>query len=183
MEKNITLLTLPFICFLILSCSMETVRDNMLVEGENGFNFVESKAQWKDLKKKNGNSYEYTIREQSWTGVGSDTRILVTRGKVTARYFTAFQMSDEDGSIEYTGGYEEVDKKDIGTHEEGAPPINIDGLYQTCLSKYLVVDPDSNTVYFDTNEEGVISLCGYVPIGCVDDCFEGINMSHFAWRK
>ncbi|MGA9326262.1 MAG: hypothetical protein WBV47_09460, partial [Salegentibacter sp.] len=66
-------------------------------------------------------------------------------------------------------------------HEEGAEALNIDELYDVCISKYLVVSPAENTVYFNTWGEGVISTCGYVPDGCMDDCFIGFEMSHFEW--
>ena len=183
MEKNYNLIMLPFILFLVFSCSMESVRENLLIEGEHGFNFTESKSQWDELKKRNGNSYEYTLLEQSWTGVGSETTITVEKGKVVGRDFVAFVISEEDGTKEITDTYKEESKKEIGTHSLGAPPQSIDDLYKTCVSEYLIADPDSNTVYFDTNEEGIIALCGYVPVGCGDDCFKGIVISHFAWKN
>ena len=183
MEKNYTLMTLPFILFLVLSCSIESVRENLLIEGEHGFNFRESKSQWDELKKRNGNSYNYTMVEQSWTGVGSETTIHVEKGKVVARYFIAFIISEEDGTKEITDTYSEESKKDLGKHSLGAPPYSIDDLYKTCVSKFLIADPDYNTVYFDTNEEGVIALCGYVPVDCGDDCFKGLVISHFAWKN
>lgn len=182
MEKIYTILMLPLFLFLMFSCSMDALQENIQIEGEHGYNFRESKAAWDELKRKNGNSYEYTILEQSWTGTGSETTIDVEKGRVIGRYYLAFEISDEDGSKEITDSYEETSKKEIGSHSLGAPPHTIDDLYKTCISEYLIVDPDSNEVYFETNEEGVMILCGFVPIGCQDDCYRGIRISAFSWK-
>lgn len=182
MERNYTIL-LPFVFILVLSCSLEAVRENLLIEGEHGFNFRESKTQWDELKKNNGNSYEYTLKTLSFSGYGSETTMYVEKGKVVERHFTAFIISEEDGSKTVIESYHEDTKKELGSHEAGAPPQTIDDLYKTCLSKYLIADPNLNSVYFDTNAEGVIALCGYVPVGCADDCFEGLVISHFAWKN
>lgn len=165
---------------ILFSCSLETFNDNLEEKGENGYTFSESRKQWKKLKGKNGNSYEYVMLEQSFTGFGSETTITVKKGKVISRLFHTFIISDEDGTKTLTFVYSE-DRESLGTHEEGALPVTIDELYKTCLSQYLIADPETNTVYFDTNEEGVISLCGYVPVGCQDDCFTGITISSFNW--
>lgn len=182
MEKKYTIALLPFTFLLIFSCSVDALQENLTLEGEYGFNFRESKAEWDKLKKKNGNSYVYTILEQSWTGHGSETTIEVVKGKVTGRYYIAFEISDEDGSKNITDSYEETLRKDIGKHDAGAPPYTMDDLYRTCISEYLVADPDTNEVYFETNEEGVMMLCGFVPLGCHDDCYRGIRISYFAWK-
>lgn len=182
MEKIYLFALLPFTLFLMFSCSVETLQENLTIEGEHGYNFRESKAEWDVLKKKNGNSYSYTILEQSWTGAGSETTIIVEKGKVVSRNYIAFVISDEDGHKEITDSYEEKSRKEIGKHSSGAPPHTMDDLYKTCISQYLVVDPDANQVYFETNVEGVMMLCGFVPAGCHDDCYRGIRISHFSWR-
>ena len=181
MEKNYDLLMLLFLLLTFFSCSIEAVRENLLLEGEYGYNFRESKSQWDKLKREHGNSYEYTLMEQSWTGHGSETTMKVENGKVVARYFEAFIISDEDGSKKITDSYREESKKEIGSHEEGAPPLSIDDLYKTCLAEYLIFDPGANMVYFETTKDGIIALCGYVPTGCADDCFQGLKISYFSW--
>ncbi len=181
MEKIYTLISLPFL-LLIISCSLDSVGENILKEGENGYNFRESKAAWDDLKKENGNSYEYTILEESWTGIGNETTILVEKGKVLSRYYKAFIISQENGTKEITDTYEETSRKDIGKHAAGAPPLLMDDLYKTCISQYLIVDPDTNEVYFETDDTGVMTLCGFSSIGCNDDCYKGIRISKFNWK-
>lgn len=182
MEKCFSIFMLPVTCMLFFSCSVGAMQDKLSIEGEHGYDFRESRTAWKDLKKENGNSYVYTVLEQSWTGHGSETTIEVQKGKVKSRSYVAFTISDEDGSRSITESYEETSKKEIGSHSLGAPPYTIDDLYRTCISKYLTVDHDTNEVLFDTNEEGVITLCGFVPAGCQDDCYRGIRISSFSWR-
>ena len=158
------------------------MQEKLSVEGEHGFNFQESKSAWKKLKKEHGNSYVYTVLEQSWTGHGSETTIEVEKGKVKGRSYIAFTISDEDGSRSITDRYEERSRREIGSHSLGAPPYTIDDLYSTCISKYLTVDHKANEVFFETNEEGVLMLCGFVPVGCQDDCYRGIRISSFSWK-
>lgn len=168
------------IVFVLSACSLEALKDNLVVTGESGYNYRDSRKQWMRLKAEHKNSYQYSILELSFTNNGSETTITVKNGKVTARDYEAFLISEEDGSRTILSTYSE-EKKDLGTHTEGAPPVTIDDLYDTCLAKYLTVDPETNTVYFDTNESGVISLCGFVPDLCQDDCFVGFDISGFSW--
>lgn len=169
-----------FIIVLVLSaCSLEALKDNLVVTGKSGYNYTESRKQWMRLSAEHKNSYRYSILELSVTNYGSETTITVKNGKVTARNYEAFLIS-QDGSRIVLSTYSEK-KKDLGTHAEGALPVTMDDLYDTCLGDYLIVDPETNTVYFDTNETGVISLCGFVPELCQDDCFVGFEISNFSW--
>ncbi|SOC80382.1 hypothetical protein SAMN06296241_1931 [Salinimicrobium sediminis] len=180
MKKLYLIFVLP-VAFMFVSCSADAMQSILDIEGEHGYDFRESRAAWKDLKKEHGNSYAYTILEQSFTGAGSETTIEVEEGKVKRRHYIAFIISDEDGSKSITDSYEEDTKKELGSHSLGAPPYTIDHLYSTCLSKYLTVNTDANEIFFETNEVGVMMLCGFVPIGCQDDCYRGIRISEFHW--
>lgn len=182
MKKTCLTLAAPFLLFIFLSCSMESVRENVDKEGEHGYNFRESKHQWDRLKARNGNSYLYVFLEQSFAGFGSETTIEVERGKVIARHFVAFEISDNDGSRTVLYTYSETLRHELGTHPEGAPPRTMDELYRSCVAQYLIADPDANDVYFETNEQGVMMLCGFVPHDCQDDCYRGIRLSHFEWK-
>ncbi|WP_423818695.1 hypothetical protein V5739_14110 [Salinimicrobium sp. TIG7-5_MAKvit] len=180
--KKLYLIFVLSVTFVLNSCSVDTMQNRLDVEGEHGYDFRESRAAWKDLKREQGNSYTYTILVQSWTGYGSETTIKVEGGKVKKRYYVAFIISEEDGSRTVTETYEENTKKELGSHAVGAPAYTIDHLYTTCLSKYLTVDHETNKVFFDTNDDGVMMLCGYMPAGCQDDCFRGIKISEFNWK-
>lgn len=152
------------------------------IKGDSGVSYNDSKVLWEELKATNGNSYNYTIRFLSFAGFGSNTTITVTDGLVTERHYEAFEQREENGGLveEITETYTETGDE-IGSHKDGAEPLTVDELYELCISKYLVVNQAQNTLYFNTSEEGVISTCGYVPDGCMDDCFIGFQMSHFEW--
>ncbi|MGB7843176.1 MAG: hypothetical protein WBL21_10315 [Salinimicrobium sp.] len=168
------------VIFVLNACSIQDLKKNLVVTGESGYNFTESRKQWVRLSAEHKNSYSYSILELSVTNNGSETSITVKNGKVTARDYEAFLISEEDGSRTILSTYSEK-KNELGKHAEGASPVTIDDLYETCLADYLVVDTEANTVYFDTNETGVISLCGFVPNLCQDDCFVGFDISSFSW--
>tara|TARA_R110000851_G_scaffold279768_1_gene433063 strand:- start:472 stop:612 length:141 start_codon:yes stop_codon:yes gene_type:complete len=44
-----------------------------------------------------------------------------------------------------------------------------------------VVDKEKNTLYFETEINGIMTLCGFVPNGCADDCYQGISIDSFEW--
>lgn len=180
-KLKIKISLLSFSLFL-LACSPDLYAPNLRVTGENGYNYLQSEKEWKNLKSSHENSYSYSIGEQSVSGFGSETTITVIDGHVVSRKYEAFLMSENDGSKEITETYSETED-DLGSHSEGAPPVILDELYEDCGTEYLMVDPETNTIYFDTNEEGVISLCGHVPELCGDDCFVGFRLTKFEWLK
>lgn len=182
MEKTYINRIVPLILLLFMGCSMDHIHENVDKEGEYGFNFRESKIEWEKLKARNGNSYIYSVMEESFTGRGSETTITVVRGRVISRYFEAYLVSENDGTKEVLYTYREESKNELGSHQEGALPLTMDELYRSCVSQYLIADPDSNEVYFETNDRGIMMLCGFVPFGCQDDCYRGIRISHFSWK-
>ena len=164
------------------SCSSEEYAPNLLITGENGYNYVQSQKEWIKLKKKHKNSYQFTVLEQSFSGFGSETTITVVDGDVVSRKYESYRISDEDGSKEMIDSYFE-ENEELGSHSEGWPPEDLDKMYRDCGSDYLMVDRETHTLYFDTNEEGVMTLCGNVPDLCGDDCFEGFSISLFEWLE
>jgi hypothetical protein len=64
----------------------------------------------------------------------------------------------------------------LNTHNDGAPAITLDEIYEKARTEYLTVDKKKNTVYFEVNYEGLLSSAGYVPEGCMDDCFYGVHI-------
>lgn len=164
------------------SCSSEMYAPNLLVTGDSGYNYVQSQKEWNKLKKRHQNSYQYTVLEQSFSGFGSETTITVINGDVVSRKYESFSISEEDGTKEIIDSYVE-EKEELGMHDEGWPPVDLDEMYKDCGTDYLMVDPDSHTLYFDTNEDGVMTLCGNVPELCGDDCFNGFSITNFQWLK
>ena len=177
-----------FLLFLFLFVACEKNEDTIRIEwstltnlrGASGLSYLESLEKWNDLKERNGNSYVYQTAFTSWAGFGSITEIRVEDGKVTSRKYQSFSYNDMTGEREVTFSYSET-ASNLGSNQEGAAPLTIDEMYGTCVSQYLVVDENSNTIYFETESDGLMTLCGFVPNNCVDDCFMGISIDAFEW--
>lgn len=179
MKISTSFFSLLFLVFL-LSCSTDD--NNSEITGSSGISYKDSKASWPELKKINGESYSYTTRFDSWTGFSNKTIITVQDGVVIKREYFAYETSvnPEGEVVEELDSYTETGEE-IGTHERGFKPLLVEELYETCISEYLTVNEEENKIYFDTDEDGIISNCGFVPKGCVDDCFSGFRIDEFKW--
>ncbi|SCW47000.1 hypothetical protein [Mucilaginibacter sp. NFR10] len=69
------------------------------------------------------------------------------------------------------------DKNSLNQHDAGAASITLDQVYQKAKNEWLSTDKKKNTIYFETNNNGMISNASYVPNGCQDDCSTGISIS------
>ncbi len=122
------------------------------------------------------NSYTYVVYGGSAFGYYSETKITVQNGVVVARDYSSFIL--EDKSINGTGlkltDQWHEDKNSLNQHIAGAAPINLGQVYKKAKNEWLKADKKKNTIYFETNNNGMISNASYVPIGCQDDCSVGI---------
>jgi hypothetical protein len=162
--------------------SLSTLSTLTTLMSENEISYKESLNKWNELKNDNGNSYTYQTTFLSWAGFGSTTEFKVIDGKITTRIYHEFRTNDKTGERNIIESYKE-DEDTLGSHEKGASLLTIDELYSSCASNYLVVDKDKNTIYFKTNINGLMTLCGFVPNGCADDCYVGISIDSFEWIK
>ena len=138
--------------------------------------FSNSQSAWTELKNENGSSYTYTSGFSSFSGFRSTTEIKVVDGQVAQRSYTAFNdMNEEIESYVETG-------EEIGKDERGAAAVTIDELYTSCASEYLSVNSDKNEIFFETGDAELMTLCGFVPKNCADDCFQGVRINTFTWN-
>jgi hypothetical protein len=153
---------------------------------ENLKEYKASLENWKYLKLINGVYYKYEISTNSVFGFGSTTQITVENDIVVSRTYESYSIYDANNN--YLGfenrlilnSYTE-DLITLGSNTEGASPLTIDKLYDTCLSDYLSVDSDSNTITFNVDDFKIIKNCYYIPNGCQDDCTFGITITNFVW--
>ncbi len=148
--------------------------------GETGFSYMDSYDSWTQLKEQNGNSYKYQTTFTSWAGFGNTTEIMVENGVVTGRAYHEFVINDTTGEYKTMSSYIET-SSNLGSNEAGAELMTIDELYSTCASEYLIVKKSENRIYFETDTTGLMTLCGYVPNSCADDCYYGIRIDSFDW--
>lgn len=174
--------TMAFTACLVLSACKKDTHLSVLttLTGESGITYDESLEKWNALKALNGDSYIYQSTFVSWTGSGTITEIRVENGVATRRKYQAFETSGVKGERTVISSYVE-EERELGRDERGARPLTIDELYATCAKEYLIADTELNTLLFNTDSRGLMSLCGYVPDNCLDDCFQGVNIYGFDW--
>lgn len=176
--KNLIILSA---LLLLNACKIENNAVDPLtsIQGKEGFNYKQSIKKWKSLKEINGNSYEYETTISSWSGFKAVTTIKVINDKVVQRSYQATLPNTED-SVDTTQSYIE-NEDELGTHPNGTDAVTIDYWYNTCAAEFLSVNIEENTLYFETNTDGQLTVCGFVPEGCMDDCFTGVRISSFEW--
>lgn len=177
MSKN---LWLVIIFLIIQSCSDDDQPFDQIIT-KNGVDYFQSYENWLQFKEERGNSYYYHITFQSWTGNGNITEVRVKDDQVISRWYREVFVHASTGDRDTTDIYFE-DSSRLNSNPEGAPPLTIDELYTECVEQYLEVDPKHNEIYFDTNQQGLMASCGFVPKACVDDCFQGIRLTAIAWE-
>ena len=184
--KNLSIFGI--ILFDTLSCEdpgQENVHEISLLPtliSRDGKTYQESIDAWGELKVTNGDSYIYQTTHTSWSSHGNTTEIRVDDGVVTTRIYQEFKINPSNSDRTITYSYRE-DGDGVGSNPKGAEPLTIDELYQTCIKDFMTADVETNTVYFQTTTEGLMTLCGFVPEGCADDCYHGIRIYSFAWQR
>lgn len=154
------------ILMLLTSCKKD--------EGVKG-DFNASFKAWKKFKSSVNNSYQYTVVSGSWTGFGNETTIDVKNGKVIQRTYTATTMDGATGVKKIVEQWTE-DLTTLNVHNNGAAALTLDEIYMKAETEWLVNIKNADT-YLETKNQGMISMAGYVPKGCMDDCFTGITIS------
>lgn len=168
MKNKIYFITLLLIGSLISSCSSD---DELNYQND----FENSQNAWLNFKESSNNFYKYTVSGGSvFTTYGWETTITVSNGIIIQRDFT------------YTGNPENIpedklewteNENEINSHEysSAADALTLDEIYNKAEQEWLIKRDNAKT-YFETKNNGLISLCGYVENGCMDDCFVGITI-------
>jgi hypothetical protein len=156
-------------CITIIFIALSACKKDGIVYGGD---YSKSYQAWRDFKKANGDSYSYQVSTSSWIGIGSETTFTIKQGKITERSFVrkAYLTSGPSVVLEW-----KEDENQLGTHPEGATLMTMDEVYAKARDEWLLKRDNAHT-YFEAKNDGMISLCGYVPNGCQDDCFNGITI-------
>ena len=167
MKSKFYLIAFIFIGSLCLSCESDDI------SYQNSFE--NSLEVFETFKIETNNSYTYTVQNSSWAGWSTETKITVVNGVVTQRHFKYFIPADLDVNL----SDEELEwienGAEIGSHSSGAHALILDAIYDKAENEWLVKRKDAET-YFETDNNGLISVCGYTPDNCMDDCFSGIRI-------
>ena len=166
------MLSLLFVGLLCSSCSSDEEND-----------FDQSYQTWLDFKETSNNSYQYVVKTWSFVGISTETKITVSDGIVSKREFEYTEISDGMEIPEDELAWVEEEDQ-IGSHANGAEPLTLDEVYDKAKNIWLKgVDelgrdfPREVTISFETENQGMISVCGVTPKNCFDDCFSGIRIT------
>lgn len=158
-----------FIALSFLSCKKDVIQSD----------FAKSRDTWQDFKKESNNNYSYTVATYSWTGSSSNTVITVSNGVVAGRNFKAYRTDGQTGQKTEQESWTEI-AATLNSHTGGAEAITLDAVYEKAATVWLKADPKQNTISFEAKNNGMISGCGYIPNGCMDDCFIGITITEIS---
>jgi hypothetical protein len=182
MKKN-TLLLIYLVLISLSGCELGLLQSGKSTENKEVKGYQQSYEKWLSDKRAHKESYEYMVTFTSWAGFRENTTITVNRGVVTGRSYEAWKYKeDKPGEKEITAQWTE-NITNLNSHQEGATSQTLDKLYQQCSDNWLPVNPSQNTIYFENKNNGLLSLCGYVPKNCADDCFTGVRISEFNWLE
>ena len=186
---------LLFFTLIIFGCSKDEL------EYQNDFD--KSYNIWLQFNK-NNKSYSYTSQTSSWVGITSQTTITVENNQIIKRTFKYFRIGSKtipesgwtkslaiealkeigytDETIQSAFGDEIIDKlqwqenkENLGKHGNPNQLMTLEQIYDKTRHKWIIKRPEAK-IYFETKNNGLISLVGYTPNGCVDDCFIGIDI-------
>lgn len=160
--------------FLFIGIMLPSCDEDM----EFGSAYNKSYQAWLGFKDSSGNSYRYTVNGHSWVGLNWETIITVTNGQVTQREFRyTFIAPGADVTIPEEDLEWIETENELDTHESGpaADVQTMEQVYSKAKNDWLRARKNIEA-YFETENQGMISLCGYVPKGCADDCFRGIEI-------
>ncbi|MBD3626793.1 MAG: hypothetical protein HUJ21_01610 [Cyclobacterium sp.] len=144
---------------------------------EHQNDFEASQATWMNFKESSDNSYTYTVVFGSWVGFSWETTLTVIDGSVAKRHFKYTTLPEDlseeipEEELEWT-----EEEGELGSHQNGAEPLTLDEVYTKAQQEWLV-ERENAVTYFERENNGMISTCGYVENNCVDDCFIGIKIA------
>lgn len=170
--KTLRLLTVTLLVF-ATACKKDDIAKND--------EYNTSYKAWLSYKVNIHNSYRYTSGWGSWTGYGSETTIDVSNGKIISRDYIFFKgHNDGTGIVDTIKSWHE-DVATLNSHGQDAGDLmTMDDIYTKARTVWLKADIKKNDIYFETDKNGLLFSCGFVPKGCQDDCFSGINIKSIA---
>jgi hypothetical protein len=160
----------PLFCILLISFLFAACKKD-----ENVSKLDTSRKAWQAYKATINNSYTYKVYFGSVFGGYQETKITVQNGKVTERMYIVGIYRPNTQILDVKMTWTETGAE-IGTHKDGsADAITLDQVYVKAPS-LINVDHKKNDVYFEVDAKGLISSAGHSEKGCMDDCFNGINI-------
>jgi len=169
MKHQIRVIALLLICVLSIACSSDDL------DYQN--DFEKSQNNWLDFKTSSNDSYQYVVANGSvFTDYGWETSITVSNGVIIERHFkyTGNTENIPEDELEWTENATEINSV-AHDNSYAAEALTLDDIYLKA-EQYWLIKRKNATSYFEIENNGLISTCGYVEKGCMDDCFNGITI-------
>ncbi|WP_405604841.1 hypothetical protein [Polaribacter sp. Asnod1-A03] len=167
MKHKLYFIALLFINILTTSCSLDDI------DYQN--DFEKSQNNWLDFKESSNDSYKYLVSGGSvFTDYGWETTITVSNGVIIERHFeyTGNTVNIPVDQLEWTENENEINSTKY-EYSLAATALTLDEIYLKAEQDWLIKRKNA-TSYFESENNGLISTCGYVEKECMDDCFIGI---------
>jgi len=106
--------------------------------------------------------------EDGWASASFDDLL-------TGLGFTAEDFLEQEGRPFHEALQWTEMENELGLHEKtpASRVQTLDEVYETARTVWLKKRDDAE-IYFEVKNDGLISSAGFVPKGCMDDCFSGI---------
>lgn len=111
------------------------------------------------MKAKTGGRYRYRAGSFSWTGFGTTTWIWVEGGVAVRRTYSS-TYRDSLGKERPGNAWTETGDE-VGSRQEGHPPVLLDSLYRLCRES-LQVDTTAHRMYFSLDHNYILGSCGNI---------------------
>ena len=168
MRNRSYLITLLVISSFIVSCSSD---DDLNYQND----FQNSKNAWSNFKTSANDSYTYVVSGSSvFAAYSWETTITVSNGIIIQRDFKYIGSPENipEDQLQWT-----ENQNELNSHESSpaAEALTLDEIYNKAENQWLIKRKHTTT-YFESKNNGLLSTCGYVEKGCMDDCFVGIRI-------
>lgn len=173
-------LILMFSCFLI-AAQLALLADSPAEQ------LAKSKIKWAETKAKHGDTYNYTVRFQSFVGFGHSTTIFVEKGKVVKRQFEAWDSPKAPpvSGVAPMPGKTWVEEEDqIGKHQEGANAKTLDELYDVAEKVVHTKLENFQKLYLQMDNAGLLRHAFIVDTRIADDApRKGVAIENIQFKK
>ncbi len=194
----------PLLLFVLVGIAIFSACEKGNIEHVNSFE--QSYKAWLNFKSSSNNNYRYEVTGATWAGSSWLTTITVKGGKVVQRDFryevfndmrmpdegwesasiadllkglgfTAEEFKEQEGHTLLETLRWTEQEADLGLHEVSPASAiqTLDDIYEKARTIWLKKRSDATT-YFEAKNDGMVSTVGFVPDGCMDDCFSGISI-------
>jgi hypothetical protein len=163
---------LEFCTYAIPACQ-DDCSQGVSITGFQSFDLSLSDAAMQAKLAQAGGTYSYVVGFGSFSGYSSQTTIAFANGQVASRDFKSQQTSGLGGTPTVLAQWHE-DASQIGSHQDGAPAKSLEDLYGDCRTALAGTDLTRSSLSLDFDADGVLQRCSFLPVGCMDDCSQGV---------